>query len=227
MSSVRQSLTALVTTAALALPSALTAQVKFQVTPYFASHFPLLKFHQFTSDGSGSLPSGTKLNDRQTNAPAIGGKLTAWLSPQVGIEADVNYAFTGLTEIVDPQSAGTSSNFTAVGNQITATGRVVYRPRRSNLLLGVGGGYMKRGGEGWNENNYTGLKFNKSNFTGVASVGARASVTPHFSILVALDALVYSVEKFKVDPTGGFFPNSPSKFQTDIQIKVGIPIGAR
>jgi hypothetical protein len=209
--------------ASLALPTASAAQLRLQVTPYFTAYFPLRTFFEEEVQ----TPRVT-LRDKQSNAPGVGAKLTAWANPQFGIEADVNYTKSGVVELRDPGDSLAYVFLNPYGNQIVATARLVFRPRRSNLVLGLGGGYMQRGGEAWDESRYTaGVRFNKGNFTTVASFGFFANVAPRFALLTSVEALLYSVEKIDLSRVTIPNPYDTKKFQADILLKVGVPFGGR
>ena len=101
------------------------------------------------------------------------------------------------------------------GTIITANGRVVFRPARTNLYLLAGGGIVRRGGDTWDFPNIT----KKTAFGGVVGFGARANVTPKFALNVTAEANIY-----KSDPDGDG-TDYTSKAQSDIYVSIGVPIG--
>jgi opacity protein-like surface antigen len=226
----RLSPTSLLRTAAVAvalgMPASAAAQAKFELVPYFGSFYALTNF----LDEDVALVGGGTVHvvQKHSSAPSIGGKLRYWLSPMWGLEGAVNYAWTGIqTSFPDEPSAVGQGKLD--GTMLTATGRIVYRPRRSNVYLLAGGGYMKVSGDAWNDDvNDDGIKdfdVTTSNFTGVVGVGVRAQVAPKFAIDVGVESNLYSVDR--IDPAAG--NTSPDiydkEFLANIIVTVGVPIG--
>ena len=112
------------------------------------------------------------------------------------------------------------AGFYLKGSLLTASGRVTYHPRRSNFRGIFGVGYEKRGGDAWDEKKFTGFtgKFDKSIIGGVVGFGARANITPKFSLDLDVEAFLYSSD---ADTKGTLFK---SKFQQDILVAIGVPI---
>jgi len=205
--SVRIALTALALAAAGGVTAPAHAQYVAELTPFFTSYYPLATVYD---DGS--------IQERQSAAPGGGARLTFWISPTIGIEAAGSFVWSGtkLSATDASQAVGVS----LPGTIMTATGRVVFRPSRTNLYLLVGGGMVKRGGDTWDPD-FTGLETTSlTNFGGVVGFGARANVTPKFALNVTVESLLYST-----DPDGGDLNGYESKFQSDIYVSIGIPIG--
>lgn len=202
------------------------AQSSLEVTPYFASYFPLSHFYEFNR-----VSTNLGGRQKQTAGPGVGVQLSAAVRPQLSVTADLRVISTGIlvtSDQLDEANSPTPES-SAGGSLVVATGSVVYRPRRSNLRLGAGVGWMSRGGDAWDDERYeSGITANTGNFTTTFSVGSRAQLTPTWPIFVALEALVYSVEKFELpEPTDPDIEESVKKFQIDILLKLGVPIGGR
>jgi hypothetical protein len=183
-----------------ALPTSAAAQVEF--TPFFASYYALAN----TTDDF----AGTGLEERQVSAPAVGGRLTFWLGSSFGIEGAGSFALSGTRFTSDDPSdnAGVSLS----GTLITGSGRLLYRPARTNLHFLIGGGVVSRGGDSWD--GFDG----KTDIAGVAGFGVRAAVTPKFALNVNVEGFVYSM-----NPSSTFLTYD-SKLQADIYVVIGVPI---
>ena len=192
------------------------AQAGLQLTPYLTGHLPLIAYNRLV--GAGNVSMGTF---KQTVAPGVGAKLSLWMSKEFAAEADLNYVTSGTR--VDLKTPGAASVFEDDGHQLNATGRLVYRPLRSSLLLGIGVGYISRGGDAWRDELVDSAgKFNRHNFTTVLSAGTLVHLIRGFPLLVAVDGLVYWVDKY--EPAENDF-NKRSWMQVDLQAKIGVPIG--
>jgi Outer membrane protein beta-barrel domain len=203
----RQFVRVAVTTFALMLAGGVTARAHAQYvaefTPFFTSYYAL-----------GKLATTGTVSERQYAAPGGGARLTVWLSPSIGIEAAGAFVASG-TQFTssDPNVNGGVS---LTGTIITANGRLVFRPARTNLYLLVGGGMVKRGGDTWNFPEIT----KKTAIGGVVGFGARANVTPKFALNVTVESNIY-----KSDPDGSTGTAYDSKLQSDIYVSIGVPIG--
>jgi hypothetical protein len=179
------------------------AQYVAEFTPFFTSYYAL-----------GKLATDGTVSERQYAAPGGGARLTFWITPSVGIEAAGAYVASG-TQFTssDPTQTGGVS---LPGNIITASGRVVFRPARTNLYLLVGGGMVKKGGDTWDFAFIT----KKTSIGGVVGFGARANVTPKFALNVTVEGNFY-----KSDPDGSAGTVYDSKLQSDVYVSIGVPIG--
>jgi len=180
-----------------------------EFTPFFTSYYPLAKidFERSSSD----------LFAKQKSSPGVGARLTFWLSSSVGIEAAGSYLWSS-PAIYLPTDVGPAS-VDQSGTLFTGTGRLVFRPARTNLFLIIGGGMVSRAGDAWQ-----GTDVKKSDIAAVAGFGARANVTPKFALNVVVEGTFYSLDPDGTpeDPTLDFFKSS---LQSDITVSVGIPIG--
>jgi hypothetical protein len=182
--------------------SAAHAQYVAELTPFFTSYYAV-----------GKLAEANSLKERQYAAPGGGARLTFWVTPSVGIEAAGSYVWSG-TQFTssDPTVTGGVS---LPGNIITASGRVLFRPSRTNLYLLAGGGMVRKGGATWDFANIT----KKTAIAGVVGFGARANVTPQFALSVLVEGNFY---KSNPDGDGTAYD---SKLQSDIYVSIGVPIG--
>jgi len=199
---------------ALVLPhGTVEAQARTQITPFFASFYAVSPYAKDIDE----FGSGVLFNERLSNAPTVGVRLSVALTPKFGIEGQVAYNTSGRQ--ASPADSGLAG-FYLKGNVLTASGRITYHPRRSNFRGIVGVGYEKRGGDAWDEKNFTGFtgKFDKSIIGGVVGFGARANITPKFSLDLDVEAFLYSSD---ADTDSSLFT---SRFQQDITVAIGIPI---
>jgi hypothetical protein len=199
-----------------AAPAVLSAQARTQFTPFFASFYALTPY----ASNIDEFGTGQKFHERLSNAPTIGARLSVAISRAIGIEGQFTYNNAG-------REASPDSGFGGIylkGNILMVSGRFTYHPRRSNFRGIFGVGYQKRGGDAWDEKNFAafkaaGGKFDKSIFGGVIGFGARANVTPRFSMDLDVEAFLYSSD---ADQNAKLFT---SKFQQDILVSIGVPIG--
>jgi hypothetical protein len=203
--SVRAALTVLGLVAAAGMTAPAHAQYVAELTPFFTSYYPLGKI-----DFAGSSDD---VYAKQKSSPGVGGRLTFWLSNTLGIEAAGTYLWSSPTVFINtPEYGPVSADIT--GTIINATGRVVFRPARTNMFLIAGGGMVMRGGDAWEEEEKT------SNIAGVVGFGARANITPKFAMNVVVEGTFYSL-----DPDGSDGDFWQSSMQSDIMVSIGIPIG--
>jgi len=193
--------------ASLAAPAAVGAQAKLELVPFFASFYTLTNIAEFEDTFN-----NITYTERQTSAPGVGGRLRYWASPKLGIEAAVSYSWSG-TRFASDDTADVGSSGLP-GNLLHASGRVLYRPARTNLHLIAGVGMIQRGGETWDFD----FIDQKTSVGGVVGFGVRATVTPKLALEVGLEANLY-----KADPDGSDDTVYESKFQTDLLVTIGIP----
>ena len=110
-----------------------------------------------------------------------------------------------------------------------ASGRILYRPQRTNLHFIVGAGIVSRGDTVWQafkENApiiQIGAK--RTSVAGIIGAGVRASITPKFALNVSAELNLYSFDPRLATVTSPA-PNSAngSKLQADLLVTIGIPI---
>lgn len=196
--------------AAVAAPAA--AQAKLEFTPFFGSYYGAMTI----TDDADNDGSGTKL--KQIPAASLGGQLSYWFTPTLGAEASGTYAWSGVRLFsADLGGAG----FSLGGNVLLASGRLLYRPPRSNFHLLGGVGYVSRSGDIWDvlKSNFVGLN-GLSTISGVLGFGARAAVTPKVALNVGVEAYLY-----KLDPdTAGTSLFNKTNMQVDVLVKIGVPL---
>ncbi len=202
---------------AVASPHTARAQSSFEVTPFFSSFYPLASVGE---TGSGA----SALRERQVPAAGIGARFLFWLGQSMGFEAAGSFTRSG-TQFTsdDPNVTGSVS---LPGNLIAASGRLVYRPQRTNLRLILGGGLVQRGGDTWDEDflGFPPETFTKTAVAGVVGFGARAAVTPSLALSVTVEAYIYNAN---LDPDEVFLGFYEPKLQQDVYITIGIPFGGR
>lgn len=196
----------------LATPRAAGAQAKLEVTPFLGSFYPLVKM---CSDCNND---GSNIRGRLVNSAAFGGRLSYWVSSTIGIEGSFGYTPSRI-EVSAEDTTGFVAGFSARGNVLLVSGRVLYRPARTNLHFIVGGGIVRRGGDVWKLAKDS-ADAKTTSPAGILGLGVRASVTPKFALMISAEANLYSF-----DPSFGPFsdPGNGSKLQTDLLVSVGIP----
>jgi len=203
----RIAFTALALVATAGVTATAHAQYVAEFTPFFTSYYPLGKI-----DFEGSTDD---LFAKQQSSPGVGARLTFWLSNVVGIEGAGAFLFSSPAVFL-PTDAGPAS-LDLAGRVIAGTGRVLFRPARTNMFLFVGGGIVARGGDAWE------FEDKKTAIAGTAGFGARANITPSFAMNVVVEGLFYSLDPDGSDSNGGTFWQS--SLQPDIMVSIGVPIG--
>jgi hypothetical protein len=188
-----------------ALPESAAAQ--FEFTPFFASYYAVTNVDDDAGGGS---------KEKQTPAPAVGARFTFWLGSSLGIEAAGSFAFSGTRFIAESPTSGTPS-LSLSGTIMSGSGRLLFRPSRTNLHLFIGGGVVTRGGDTWDTNLFPTLT-ETTDIMGVAGFGVRAAVTPKFALNVSVESHLYS---FNPDGDGVAYDSS---IQADIYVAIGVPI---
>jgi hypothetical protein len=206
--SVRATFTALALVAIAGVTVPAHAQYVAELTPFFTSYYPLGEI-----DFAGS---SDEVFAKQRSSPGVGGRLTFWLSNTMGLEAAGAYLWSSPTIFIEtPEYGAVSADIS--GTMVNATGRLVFRPARTNLFLIAGGGAVIRAGDAWESEEKT------TSIAGVAGFGARANITSKFAMNIVVEGTFYSLDADGSDDDGGTFWQ-PS-FQSDIMVSIGIPIG--
>jgi hypothetical protein len=201
-------LAAVACVAGAAIPTRVAAQVEF--TPFFASYYALVNTNDaFPVVDDNGVQVGT-VNERQTPAPGVGAKLTFWLGSSFGLEAAGAFVPTGTKFTSD--NANIRGGVSLQGRLFNATGRLLFRPARTNLHLLLGGGIVSRSGDTWEGFDGT------TDISGVAGFGVRANITPKLALDVSVEGHLY---QFDPDEDGSLYEG---KFQSDIYVLIGVPI---
>lgn len=182
-----------------------------EVTPFFTSYYAVAKLADVTGE------NGSKLSERQANAPGIGARIGYALPGPLTLEGSVAYVWSGTRVDVDDQSGDPDAfngSIGLAGNLLYASGRLRFTPRRSNLYLLAGGGVVKRGGKTWDLDGEKQL----TSPLGVVGAGVRAQVTPTFALDVSAEVNLYNTDP---DRDGDIYKG---KFQQDVLITVGVPL---
>lgn len=199
--------------AGVAAPAA--AQAKLEVMPVFASYYGTMTI----TDDADNNGTGTKL--KHIPGAGFGGRLTYWFSQTLGAEASGTYAWSGVRIFSDDPTF--TASLSLGGNILLATGRVLYRPPRSNFHLLGGLGVVSRSGEFWDfvRDNIGGGSLEKlSTVSGVLGFGARAAVTPKLALNVEAEAYIY-----KFDPQSAGAPLfNKTNTQVDVLVTIGVPL---
>jgi hypothetical protein len=169
---------------------------------------------------------GSDVTGHQVGAFAVGGRLSYWISNTIGIEGSFTYAPSRAEERADVSGFGLAVS--GKGRLMLASGRVLFRPQRTNLHFIVGAGIVSRGDTVWQafkENSPDGVGAKQSSVAGILGAGVRASVTPKFALNVAAELSFYSFDPRLATVTSPT-PNSAngSKLQADLLVTIGIPI---
>jgi hypothetical protein len=212
----------LVLAGTVATPIAARAQAKFEFSPFVGSYYALTKMCTDCENNN----SGSNLTSKQLSAFAVGGRLSYWISNTIGIEGAFTYSPSQAEERFQVSSFGLAAS--GKGRIIQASGRLLFRPQRTNLHFTVGAGIVSRGDTVWQAFKFrsdspdsVGAKL--TSVAGILGAGVRASVTPKFALNVSAEVALYSF-----DPHLAASPATSSanggKLQADLVIAVGVPI---
>jgi hypothetical protein len=189
-------------------PSALSAQARFEITPFIGSYYGLT--HLTEQDNGGFLNDGPFTVD-QNNALALGGRISIPLSPRFAVEGEFAYSKSGLSvKEEDAFGDGLDGGISQDAYSMYGSVRAVFTPARSNLFLIAGPAVIKKGGDAWEGIDSGDL----TDFGGAVGFGIRANVTPRFRLNLTAETYLYSFQAGDAD----------SKFQSDVLVSVGIPI---
>ena len=199
--------------AAVAAPAA--AQAKLELMPLFASFYGVTTI----TDDADNNGTGTKL--KQIPGAGAGGRLTYWFSPTLAVEGAGTYAWSGVRIFSDDPSF--TASLSLGGKILHASGRLLYRPPRSNFHLLGGVGVVSRSGEFWDfvrDNLGAGSLDKLTTVSGVVGFGARAAVTPKLALNVGAEAYLY-----KLNPeSGGTALFNQTNMQVDVLVTIGVPL---
>lgn len=208
--------------ATMAVPSTAHAQGKIELTPFVGSYYALAKMCSDCENNGNT----DKITAHQISAAAIGGHLSYWISNTIGVEGAFAYTPSQAEERFQVSNFGLGVS--GKGRIIQASGRVLFRPQRTNLHFIVGAGIVSRGDTVWKAFQFrsdspdsVGAKL--TSVAGILGVGVRASVTPKFALNLSAELSLYSF-----DPHLAATPATTSanggKMQADLLVSVGVPI---
>lgn len=228
-SSVRRRLSLAMIAAALAAPTLVAAQNRFEITPWVGSYFTIVDFYNDDFDlanigGTGTTP----IIVSQENTAMFGIRASVPIGATLAAEGSFGFAQSNVRFIIKDAIVDVNGNplfdalTTGKGNVIIGSLRAVIKPRRSNLSLILGGIIVNHGGDFWDDPSIDGKL---TSFGGVIGIGLRANVTPRFPIAIRAEGNFYSFDPDKGDDaSAGFYPG---KMQSDLVFSVGIPLGGR
>ena len=194
----------------LANPGSASAQ-GLTLTPFIGSFYAATSFVDLDVGGE-------NLTIDQANTAVFGARLTVPIGGTLSVEGAFSYSKSEVNlRWTNSCTDGTnlfdcSTNFK--GNVITGSGRLLLRPRRSNLFAIVGASYIKHSGDGWDDPSTP----ETSDIGGIVGFGLRAAITPRFALNLNAEGTIYS---FDPDGSASTFE---SKTQFDLLFSVGIPI---
>lgn len=202
-----------VAAAALAFLAATEAQAQgITFTPYVGSFYAAASFVD-------QDVGGETLTVDQSNTVIFGARLSVPLTSTIGLEGAFGYAQSDvilrITNSCQSASATVfdcSTNFK--GNVLMGSGRLLFRPRRSNIHFLGGVTYVKHSGDAWDDPSTT----ETGDLGGVVGLGIRANITPRFVLSLNAEGHFYS---FDPDGDDSVFEK---KTQTDLLFTVGLPI---
>jgi hypothetical protein len=183
------------------------------ITPFVGSFYAVASFVEAENG------AGEEVTVDQANTAAFGARLSVPISGSLSVEGAFAYSKSDvILRVANSCTDGISlfdcsTNFS--GSVIIGSGRILVRPRRSNLHGILGVTYVSHGGDAWDDPSTE----ETSDIGGVIGFGLRASVTPKFTLSMTAEAHIYS---FDPDADGTLFE---SKTQQDLMFTVGIPIG--
>ncbi len=194
------------------------AQGSLEITPFIASFYALTSVNEQKDvplPDFGGTPPGSIVREQQ-DGPMIGVRVSLPVNGIIRAEASIGYAFSDgrlAEQLRDTTAALNASNKAHV---ILASARALIRPRRQNFYGIVGLGLVGHGGAFWKPADQS------PRLGGVLGFGVRAAVSPKLSLNFSAEAYLYSF-RYK----SAAVPNASSKFQQDIVVSIGVPIGAR
>lgn len=208
--------------ASVAFPRAVQAQGKFELTPFLGSYYALAKMCTDCENNGNT----DKITARQLSAAAIGGRLTYWVSNTIGVEGAFAYTPSQAEERFQVSDFGLGVS--GKGRIMQASGRVLFRPQRTNLHFIVGAGIISRGDTVWQAFQFrsdspdsVGAKL--TSVAGILGMGVRASVTPKFALNVSAEVNLYSFDPH-LAATPATSSSNGGKLQADLLVSVGVPI---
>lgn len=179
------------------------AQVKLEVTPYFASYYAA----NYTAHASSDQ------NERQEAGPGLGINAAYHFTRLLGVQGSVTYVWSGIIP-KQPTSASTISILNPLPGALTfASARLTVQPRRSNYYLAVGPGFVRRSGKAWDDPAWVKL----TNITMVAAFGIRAHITPEWEFNIGVDGQFYMSDP---DGPGTYYQR---RMQRDVLLTIGVP----
>ncbi len=208
--------------AAVVVPSAVQAQGKIELTPFLGSYYALAKMCS-DCENNGNVD---KITAHQVSAAAIGGRLSYWISNTIGVEGAFAYTPSQAEERF--QVSGFGLAVSGKGRVMQASGRLLFRPQRTNLHFIVGAGIVSRGDTVWKAFQFrsdspdsVGAKL--TSVAGILGLGVRASVTPKFALNVSAEVSLYSFDPHLAATSATSSANG-GKLQADLLVSVGVPI---
>ncbi len=203
----------LVVASAVVTPGAARGQAKFELTPFVGSFYPLAKMCTDCNNNS------TNIRGQLLSSAVVGGRLTYWFSHTMAFEASGAYTPSRI-QVSAQDTTGFVLGASAKGNVLLMSGRLLYRPARTNLHFIIGGGIVHRGGNVWSTaHDSSGTKVTSP--AGILGIGVRAAVTPKFALTVSAEGNFYSFDP-RLGPSGN--QANGGKLQADFVVAVGVPI---
>ena len=192
------------------VPAILSAQVKLEVSPYFASYYA-------TALTARPSPDTT---ERQEAGPGIGVQGTYRFTNIIGVQASFAYVWSGIIPKYPPSTGLVSNSNQPLPGRITFTTiRATVQPRRSNYYLAGGLGIVTRSGRAWEVPGLDHLTNTAANL----GFGIRARVTPEFAFNIGLDANLYYSDPDGEERAGGEGRYYGRRLQRDVLVTIGVP----
>jgi hypothetical protein len=209
-------------------PSAsLRAQVSVDLIPFAGSFLP------FTDWGEIKEANTARPDRFRAQIGVLGGaRLRFEISDAMGVDFSGAYVNSGWSE----EREGSIGNelarkiaYTLHGHVILLDGRVLLRPRRSNLFGILGVGYDMRGGRAWDDALWSSVSqdptvYNKNNVAGIVGLGLRAAASPRIQTEVTAELRINAGDRVK---QGFAFPNSTftnKSPQMELVFTAGMPL---
>ncbi len=204
----------------LLLPAAAaTAQGSVEITPFIGSFYALSTVNEQTNvplPSFGGAPPGDIVRE-QADGPMLGARVSFPVTGVIRAEGAFGFAFSnGRLDQRPRTSPEAGFGVSADAHVYLLSARALIRPRRQNFYGIAGVGLVGRGGDFWEGADQS------ARVAGVVGFGVRAAVSPRLSLNFSAEAFLYS---FSFSSSN--VPNTESKFQQDIVVAVGIPIGTR
>ncbi|MFN0097028.1 MAG: hypothetical protein ACKVS7_00010 [Gemmatimonadaceae bacterium] len=182
-------------------PGRLSAQVKLEVMPYFASYYATNET-RFLNES---------MLERQEAGPGLGTSLTWRFNNVWAVEASGVYVLSG---VVVKDTSFVNFEPATEGHLVMANARLLFQPRRTNLYFSVGGGLTRRGGPAFD---VPGLG-DRSDYSGLVGFGVRARVSPSWGFRLGAEAHFYRTD---IDGPQAYYQR---RMQRDIMVTIGVPV---
>ncbi|MCE9601495.1 MAG: porin family protein [Gemmatimonadetes bacterium] len=199
--SVRPFARALLVSLALLTPVAVRAQVRLEVTPYFASYYSTIDLRFVDASNV----------ERQAAGPGAGATVT-WRFNNI-------WAVEGQTAVIQSGVMVKNTGFVnfeppTEGRLTLTSARLLFQPRRTNLYVMAGVGRVTRSGAAWDVQGFDGL----TSTAMIVGFGVRTRVSPTWGFRLGTEMHLYDTN---IDGASAYYD---ARQQRDVLVTIGVPI---